>query len=354
VLVSAATLALRRVSPRRLAGNAVQSMSPRLKRRLLAVAVLSVTLTAIYMFWFRDSALVEVHKVEVTGLTSSDAKRVRAALTSTGKTMTTLHVDRGALERAVESYPVVRSLEITSDFPHGLSIHVIEYQPAAIAISGGTRVPVAGDGTVLRGVALGGHLPTIDVDGAIGTKSLDDPTALRAAAVAGTAPAVLRRRIESVEHTSDGFVAHLREGPDLIFGRPAQLHAKWAAAARILADLEARGASYLDLRLPGRPAVGGLAAETVEPVAPAGTIASPYATATPGITSGTTTTPTDAASTGTTTTGTAPTGSTTAPTTSTTAPSTGAQTAPTDQTQAVTPPATVPPTAAGGGAATAP
>jgi cell division septal protein FtsQ len=330
-------------------------MSPRLKRRLLALAVASVALTLVYMLWFRDSSLVEVNKVEVTGVTSSDAKRVRAALTSTGKTMTTLHIDRGALERTVESYPVVRTLEVEPDFPHGLRIHVIEYQPAAIAVSGATKVPVAADGTILRGVALGGHLPRIDVDGAIGTKSLDDPTALHAAAVAGAAPAVLRRRIDHVEHTRDGFVATLREGPDLIFGRPTQLRAKWAAAARILADLEARGASYLDLRLPGRPAVGGLAAETVQPVAPADALASPYATATPGNESGTTTTPTDPTTTettptGGTETGAAPTGSTTAPTPSATTPSTGAGTVTTTPTQTVTPPATD----AGGGAATAP
>jgi hypothetical protein len=38
----------------------------------------------------------------------------------------------------------------------------------------------------------------------------------------------------------------------------------------VLADLEARGATYVDLRIPSRPAVGGLAATTVTPVAPAG------------------------------------------------------------------------------------
>ena len=39
---------------------------------------------------------------------------------------------------------------------------------------------------------------------------------------------------------------------------------------RILADPEAAGASYIDVRLPGRPAAGGLPAETLAPVAPAG------------------------------------------------------------------------------------
>jgi cell division protein FtsQ len=231
-----------------------------------------VVLAAGYVLWLRDSSLVAVERVEITGLTNSDAGRVSAALTGAARDMTTLHVDREALERAVAGYPVVRGLEVSPDFPHALRVHVIEYQPAAIAVSDSGRVAVAGDGTILRGVKLVGRLPTVDVDGALGTDSLLDSTARGGAAVAGGAPAVLRARIVDVERRpEDGYVAELRDGPELIFGAATRLRAKWAAAARVLADLEARGASYVDLRIPSRPAVGGLAAATLPPVAPAGT-----------------------------------------------------------------------------------
>jgi cell division protein FtsQ len=268
--VSAATVARRRVSPRRVAARAARRMSPRLRRRLLALALAGLALTAGYLLWLRDSSLVAVERVEVTGVTSSDAGRVSAALTRAARDMTTLHVDREALDRAVAGYPVVRKLEVTPDFPHGLRVHVIEYQPAAIAVSDAGRVPVAGDGTILRGVKVAGQLPTVDVDGALGTDSLLDSTARGGAAVAGGAPAVLRRRIVDIERRpDDGYVAELRDGPELIFGAASRLRAKWAAAARVLADLESRGATYVDLRIPGRPAVGGLAAATLDPVAPA-------------------------------------------------------------------------------------
>ena len=270
--MSAATVAgRRRVSPRRAAARAVRRLSPRLKRRLIALAVACLALAAGYQFWLRDSSLVAVERVEVTGVTSSDAARVRSAITSAARDMTTLHVDREALDRAVAGYPVVRDLEVAPDFPHGLSVRVIEYEPAAIAVSDAGRVPVAGDGTILRGVAVKGSLPTVEVEGALGTEFLLDRTARGAAAVAGRAPGVLRARIEDVQHRSDdGYVAELRDGPELIFGAATRLPAKWAAAARVLADLEARGATYVDLRIPSRPAVGGLAATTVTPVAPAG------------------------------------------------------------------------------------
>src|SRR5919107_1368114 len=220
--MSAATVARRRrVSAQRAAARAIRRLSPR-RRRLIALAVAVLVLAAGYLLWLRDSSLVAVERVEVTGLTSSDAGRVSAALTRAARDMTTLHVDRGALERAVAGYPVVRGLEISPDFPHALRVHVIEYQPAAIAVSDSGRVAVAGDGTILRGVKLVGRLPTVDVDGALGTDSLLDSTARGGAAVAGGAPAVLRARIVDVERRpGDGHGAEPRDGPEPIF-RPAR------------------------------------------------------------------------------------------------------------------------------------
>jgi cell division protein FtsQ len=259
------------VSVRRAIGRALAGISPGLRRWLLIVAAACLVLAAAYQLWLRDSSLVAVEHVTVTGLTTSDAKRLRMALRNAGGTMTTLHMDRDALERAAAAYPVVRELEVTTDFPHGLRIHVIEHHPAAIAVSGAGRVPVAGDGTILRGLPVEGRLPIIHVDGALRDDRLEDGDGRAAAAVAGAAPPILRNRIVDVRRRSDdGLVANLREGPELIFGSATRLRAKWEAAARVLADLEARGTSYLDLRIPDRPAAGGLPAETVAPVAPAG------------------------------------------------------------------------------------
>jgi cell division protein FtsQ len=263
----AATLARRRFLLRR----SLPALSPRLRRRLLALLVLSLVLAGGYHFWLRDSSLVAVDEVKISGLTTADAQRVRTSLTSAAKQMTTLHIDRESLERAVHAYPVVRELQVGPDFPHGLRIRVVEHVAAAVAVGDAGRVPVAGDGTILRGLPVEGKLPTIEVDGIPGGDRLRDPEARAAAAVAGIAPPVLRGRIEKVtKRAEEGLVAELKEGPELIFGAATRLSAKWDAAARVLADPEARGASYIDLRIAGRPAAGGLPTETVTPVAPAG------------------------------------------------------------------------------------
>jgi cell division protein FtsQ len=272
--VSAIAAALARGRP--LLRRALPSLSARLKRRLLALVMACLVLAGGYQFWLRDSSLVAVERVTVSGLTTADSERVRMALAATARGMTTLHVDRERLERAVAPYPVVRGLEITTDFPHGMTVRVIEHEPAAIAVGDDGRVPVAGDGTILHGLPVAGRLPTLEVDGALGEERLRDPAARAAATVAGTAPKALRKRIEQVEERSrQGLVAELRDGPELIFGTARRARAKWAAAARVLADPQARGASYVDLRIPGRPAAGGLPAQTVAPVAPAGQAAAP-------------------------------------------------------------------------------
>ena len=248
--------------------RAFAALPARLRRWLLVAAAAALVLASAYQFWLRDSSLVAVENVTVTGLTTKDAGRVRASLVSAAHTMTTLHVQQQELEEAIAAYPVVRAIEVTADFPHGLAIHVIEHRPAGLV----NGLPVAGDGTILRGLPVEGKLPAIEARGDVQGNRLTDPAALHAAQVAGAAPAPLRPRLERIElRSGDGIVVRMREGPELIFGDATRIRAKWIAATRVLADPDAEGATYIDVRLPGRPAAGGLPAATLAPVAPAGT-----------------------------------------------------------------------------------
>jgi cell division protein FtsQ len=247
------------------------ALSANLRRRLLILLLAGLALAAGYQFWLRDSPLFGVDEVSVTGLTTKDSERVRAALTTAAHSMTTLHVDRERLEQAVAIYPVVRELRVSADFPHGLQIHVLEHRPAAIADIGHEEVAVAADGTVLRGLPVEGRLPSIETGKGVKQDRLLGAAALAAARVAGAAPGPLRGRLDRIASRGDeGIVVELRDGPELIFGDASGVRAKWLAAARVLSDPDAAGATYIDLRLPGRPAAGGLPAETVAPVAPAG------------------------------------------------------------------------------------
>lgn len=232
----------------------------RARRRLLVAAILAALLAGLYAFWLRDSSLVAVEQVTVTGLTSRDSDRVRVALASTAETMTTLHLDEGRLQEAAAAFPVVARIEVTPDFPNGMTIHVVEHRPAAIAVADGRRQPIAGDGSVLAGMPVEGDLPTIDLWVAMPQRQLGPGAARDAARVAGMAPPVIARRVDTLarEGGARGVVAELEDGTELLFGVPEQLTAKWAAAIRVLADDEAEGAAYIDVRIPERPVAGGL------------------------------------------------------------------------------------------------
>jgi len=100
---------------------------------------------------------------------------------------------------------------------------------------------------------------------------VSDDVARGLVAVAGVAPAPLLARAERIGvGAGRGIVVELRDGPDLVFGSAVRARAKWVAAGAVLADSSSRGAAYLDLRIPERPAAGGLGAETIQPVVPPG------------------------------------------------------------------------------------
>jgi cell division protein FtsQ len=272
-------------------------LSPHGRRRLMALALLLVALAAAYTFWFRDSSLVRVEKVTVTGIDAADGARVRAKLSAAARHMTTLDVNADLLRRAVADEPVVHSLTVRSDFPHGLKIEIVQNRPVALLVAGGRQVPVAPDGTVLEGVKTSGRLPAIDVGALPGAIRMPDGPARERVAVAAAAPVRLLPRIESisVQH-GRGAVAVLKDGPVVIFGRAAELERKWAAAVAVLAQRSSQGATYIDVRMPERPVAGGLDLEqdpqaqpegagfgspgVVPAVPPAGAI--PDASATPG------------------------------------------------------------------------
>jgi cell division protein FtsQ len=226
--------------------------------RGFAAAVLLAIVLAGAWLWVRDSSLAAVTDVTITGATTSDEARIRTALENAARDMTTLHVREDALRSAVSAYPSVAGLRVHKDFPHGLSIEVLEHRPVAALASGGRRVPVSGSGVVMNGVRADRDLPAIRIGTLPAGERVDDARTRTALAVAAAAPEALLDRGERIRYGSNGLVMELRDGPPLIFGGDERAHAKWAAAARVLAEPGAAGATYLDLRAPGRVAAGGL------------------------------------------------------------------------------------------------
>jgi cell division septal protein FtsQ len=252
----------------------------------------ALLLLAAYM-WVRDSSFVAVERVAVTGTAGVErAAGIRSALRSAALEMTTLHVRPDQLRAALAPYPIVRDVQVEADFPHDLRIHVLLYDPVAVVVVNGRRIPVSADGTLLRDAPADARLTTVPLTVAPGGGRLTDPKALGAVRVIGAAPAPLRPLIKRVSTGRAGIKVRLRGGVELRFGAFEQIRAKWAAVARILASDAAAGASYIDVRVPERAVAGRFADEPdqldpIEPPAPAapaaaGTDPAAAAAGTPG------------------------------------------------------------------------
>jgi cell division protein FtsQ len=246
--------------PRRAAGRfrARSARRPRVPLRLVVALLLLIALGYGGWTWLRDSSLAAVRDVEITGTTSSEESKVRSALDAAARDMTTLNVREAALRDAVAQYTSVAAIEVRSDFPHTLKIHVIENTPVAVLVSGDREIAASGDGLLLRGVVADSDLPVIKLDSPPAGDRVGNLNTRTALAIAAAAPDALRRRIDRLWTGPRGMMLALVDGPDVIFGDSSDARRKWVSAARVLADPSAAGATYLDVRIPERVAAGGL------------------------------------------------------------------------------------------------
>ncbi len=232
------------------------SLRSRLARRLLVVVILLGALLVGGWLWLRDSSLVAVTKVRVTGVAGPDAGGIRSALVGAARGMTTLDVNMAQLRSAVSTFPVVSGLRMSTQFPHGIRIHVVERPPVAMVSIAGKNVAVAGDGTLLHGLVVSAQLPLIPLTVPPGGPRLTG-AALQSAKLLATAPDALLAKIAQVStEPGHGFVAQIRGGPRVYFGSASNARAKWLAASAVLADPGSVGATYIDVTDPVRPAAG--------------------------------------------------------------------------------------------------
>jgi cell division protein FtsQ len=206
----------------------------------------------------RNSPLVSVERVRVIGVHGASASAIESALGDAARHMSTLDVHIGALRAAVARYPVVRDLRVSSSFPHGLRIRVIEQLPVAALTVGGARTAVAADGVVLGPALLSGSLPAVagtTVEPVAGQR-VGDAGLLADLAVLGVAPAPLAHLTTRVYMGPKGLTVTMHNGLQVYFGDASTPRAKWLSLARVLADPSSAGASYVDVRLPERAAAG--------------------------------------------------------------------------------------------------
>lgn len=226
-------------------------------RRMLAIALLVVALLGGGFLWFRTSSFVAVEQVQVDGVHGVQSGALEAALVAQARQMSTMDVNVHALEAAVARFHLVRAIAVQASFPHSLRISVTEQLPVAVLSSGGQRTAVAADGLVLGHELARGALPSVPTSSQLSVGEVVGSHRLRSfLTVLGAAPAPLLPLVGHIYHGPQGLTVKMRDGLLVYFGDGSRPHAKWASLAAVLANPESAGATYIDVRLPERPAAG--------------------------------------------------------------------------------------------------
>jgi cell division septal protein FtsQ len=202
----------------------------------------------------RDSQLFAVHNVTIVGLSPGAVPQVSRQLVSAARLQTTTDFSPGAVQAAVVTDSLITGVRAATHFPHGVILYVTERLPVARVEVAGESIPLAADGRVVTGFSPSIHLPTVrSGEVPLGGRT-DDPFVRVALRVLATAPTPLFARVAAVTRADGALTIYLHHGPRLIFGDGALPHAKWDAAAAVLGARSSRGAAYINLVLPWRPA----------------------------------------------------------------------------------------------------
>jgi cell division protein FtsQ len=244
----------------RLPRRRLLSAMPRLRqpgRRPLLIALLVAALLGGGFLLFRDSSFVAVERVQISGVRGAQAAAVSDALEAAARRMSTLDFSVGELQAAVAQYPQVKALQISTGFPHQMRIEVQEQLPVAELSAGGSRTAVAADGVVLGPAFVSRSLPSIpEAVLPIPGRHVEGQRLRAYLSVLGAAPQPLLALVGRIYVGPQGLTLRMRNGLLAYFGDATRPHAKWDSLVTVLIDPSSAGASYVDVRVPERPAAG--------------------------------------------------------------------------------------------------
>ena len=251
--MTAATIPARRTSRRQLEAPA---WFPSLRSALAAFAILVLGL-GLYV-GARETSVLAIDRLEVTGVPPGTAVRVRSALAPLmGTSLVTL--DRTVGDRRLAALPIVASVSYDRAFPHTLRVFVEQERAIALLRRGRDTWVVSDSARVLRKVRTLPlpRLPRIwlpaSADPIVGAV-LADPSVAAVRALGPISRARLPASIRSVRAVEGEISVVLTSGTEVLFGDASRLRLKLAVVARILPL--AGDMPYLDVSVPERAVAG--------------------------------------------------------------------------------------------------
>jgi cell division septal protein FtsQ len=239
------------------------------RRRLVVLGALGAVVCVLAGYWLATGPVLTVNGVTVTGYRGPDGPQLQSALTaaaSHGGSLLSPPVDNMTV--IAERFPGVQTIHVSRDWPLGLTVTVIPAPAFAIAQAPGqTSVVVSARGLVMAPAPTHLVRPTIVLSQPIPAFAHPLPSwAMQALGFLAIVSPPIRPRIQAITYAGGELRARMTKGPVLILGTLDRLPQKAVALNTILQRVPAKtmaSATYLDLSVPDRPALGN---GTVPPV----------------------------------------------------------------------------------------
>jgi cell division protein FtsQ len=161
-------------------------------------------------------------------------------------------VDTAAVADRVRALPVVASVEVERDWPHAVSLHVVQRAPVAAVQTAGGPALVDAAGAVFPGAAVPG-LPGLGV----AAPGPDDPATLAAVQVLGALPATVRDQVL----TATASVGPGAVSGQVVLGLSGSREVRWGTAERtedkasVLVPLLSQPGRVYDVSSPDLPTI---------------------------------------------------------------------------------------------------
>ena len=169
--------------------------------------------------------------------------------------MTTLDVNMGQLRTAVAPYPIVKDLQVSTQFPHGMRIGVVEQLPVGRSSRAVRPSRSAATGRCCT-MSPAGSLPAIPLSSLPGARRQPTRGAERARAARGGAVPAPGADQPGHATAAHGLVAQLRSGPSIYFGDDSRSRRQVGCGHGGARRSELRRGDLHRRHRPGAPAAG--------------------------------------------------------------------------------------------------
>jgi len=226
------------------------------RRLRIVVALTAVSLLAVITIGTLNSELADVDSVSVVGNSRTSTEEITVATgIRLGHPM--LDLDLPTAQRQVTRLPWIAAVDIDRRLSGDVVVHVREREPVAALPTDRGFVLIDETGYQLEPVS---NLPEgfVPVEGLVASgrpgEYAPQQTTLVLNVLGGITPAI-RPEVDRLVVEDDGLVIELTHGGRAVFGDSSQLGEKIQSLATVLARVDLKCVSIIDLRVPSAAAV---------------------------------------------------------------------------------------------------